>query len=259
MNFLSKYASFILIFLAFSSNLQEAQSQILNIEKARLDNDTLNKFLGNVNLGMTLKQRNTQVFSFNSGLNLTQATKLHNYILIGTSQLIKIEDSDVISDASLHARANLMKRKSVSYELFVQGQYDDARGLNYRFLTGGGTRFRLRYSDKITLALSTGIMYEEEEWQVDDNFALTQYAKSTNYLSAQNQFTDNFEINFIVYYQARFNHFFEPRVFSDINLNFSISKLLSFNSKFSTIYDAAPVVPIREWFYTFSNGLTIRF
>ena len=128
-----------------------------------------------------------------------------------------------------------------------------------RFLAGNDIRFRLRYSDKITLASGIGFMYEQEGWQGEDELIETKLWKSTNYVSIQNRFSDNFELNCIVYYQARFDTFFEPRVFSDVNLNFKVSKLLSFNSKFSMIYDSAPVIPIRELFYTFTNGITIRF
>lgn len=233
--------------------------QILNIEKARMDNDTLEAFIGNASFNFTLKQRNSQVISMRSILNLTHATKKHNYILIGNLHLIKVEGRDVISDGSSHVRWNIMKQKKLSYELFAQGQYDQARGMKHRFLTGGDIRYRLRYSDKITMAAATGVMYENEMWELNEETADTEFIKSTSYVSIQNQFTKSFEINCISYYQARFDNFFKPRVTADINLNFRISKIFSFNSKLSGIYDAAPVVPVRNLFYTFSNGITLNF
>ena len=45
-------------------------AQILNIEKARLDNDTLETFIGNAHFGLNLKQRNSQVLSINGRLNM---------------------------------------------------------------------------------------------------------------------------------------------------------------------------------------------
>lgn len=238
-----------------------AQAQILNIEKSRMDNDTLEAFIGNASLNFRLQQKNVQVISIRNTLNLTHATKQHNYILIGNLHLIKVEDRDVISDGSTHVRWNIMKRKKISYELFAQGQYDEARGMKHRFLAGGDIRARLRYSDKITLAAATGVMYEKERWALPDEDILANrgFIKSTTYFSVQNRFTKSLEINCISYYQARFDRFFKPRITADVNMNLRINKLFSFNSKFSMIYDAIPVIPIRNLFYTFSNGLTINF
>lgn len=236
-----------------------ANAQILNIEKARMDNDTLEAFIGNANFNFTLKQKNAQIISMRSILNLTHATKKHNYIFIGNLHLIKVEGRDVISDGSSHVRWNIMKRKKFSYELFGQAQYDQARGMRHRYLAGGDIRARLRYSDKITMAAATGVMYENERWELNEIGANREYIKSTSYLSIQNRFTKSLEVNCISYYQARFDRFFKPRITADINMNLRITKLFSFNSKFSMIYDAIPVVPVRNLFYTFSNGVTVKF
>ncbi|MGB0525127.1 MAG: DUF481 domain-containing protein [Flammeovirgaceae bacterium] len=238
---------------------QETSAQILNIEKARMDNDTLEAFIGNATFNFTLKQRNTQLVSMRSILNLTHATKKHNYIFIGNLHLIKVEGRDVISDGSSHVRWNIMKRRKLSYEVFAQAQYDQARGMNHRFLFGGDVRFRLRHSDKITLAASTGAMYEKEDWFFQDVAATTELIKSTSYIAIQNRFSNRLEINCISYYQARFDDFFKPRVTADVNINIRITKLFSFNSTFQGIYDAAPVVPVRHLFYTFANGITLKF
>ncbi|MFT5619542.1 MAG: hypothetical protein ACI85I_002788 [Arenicella sp.] len=252
------YISLLLLFFSIQSN-----AQILNIEKARFDNDTLQSLIGNAHLNMGLRQRNVKVFTLGGGYNMAYATKKHSFVSIGNINTIQVADNDVISEGALHLRANWLRKKKISIETFTQAQYDEARGLNHRFLGGVGGRVRLRYSDKLALAVGTGAMYEIEQWEVTvdniDFFAETDLFKSTTYISIQNEFSDSFEINFITYYQARFNDFFKPRIFADINFNLNINKKFTFNTKFSLIYDSAPVVPIRESFYNLSNGISYSF
>lgn len=255
---------FRLITLFLLSLFIEANAQILNIEKARFDKgDSVKNWVGNANFDMGLSQRAIRVFTLGGGYNLAHATPKHSYISIGNIHFIQINDNDVISEASIHFRTNWFRKKRISVENFAQAQYDQARGLNHRFLGGAGGRIRLRYSDKLALSAGTGAMYEKEQWEVTvdkiDYFAETELLKSTTYISIQNEFSDSFEVNFITYYQARFDRFFEPRIFADINLNLKINKKFTFNTKFSLIYDSAPVVPIRESFYNLSNGISYRF
>ena len=249
----------ILLFILIIGVNYTIQSQILNIEKKRLNNDTSKVFIGNASFHMGIAQRATRVLSARGGVDMSYSSLKNNYIFIGSSHLIQVEDNDVISDASAHFRIHLNKKKWFSEELFTQIQYDQARGLNYRFLTGVGGRVSLVYSDKSTFAGGSGVMYEQEEWEIEEDYALTRLIKSTSYLSLHHTFTESFNLNAIAYYQAKFDSFFQPRVFGDVNLNFSITKKLTFTTKFSIIYDSAPVVPVREVFYNLTNGISLTF
>jgi hypothetical protein len=53
--------------------------------------------------------------------------------------------------------------------------------------------------------------------------------------------------------------FFHPRFIADANLLMSINRHFSLTTRFTTTYDAIPVVPIDKLIYAFTGGLAFRF
>ncbi len=247
----------ILVFLIFSQQI--VYSQILNIEKSRLEGDSIKSILGNIEFLFSIQEQQVRVTNFASLLNTSYFSELHQYIVIGNINLVKVSNEQVISNGYGHFRVNFLHDNVFSCEVFTQGQYDEVRGMNRRFLAGGGIRWKIKDSEKLTFAVGSGTMYEDESWSFAEVDSTTQVMKSSTYISYHHQLAEKFEINLIGYYQARFDFFDKPRLTGDINFNMGISEHLTFTSKFVVLYDAAPIVPIEKLIYTFENGLQINF
>ncbi|HEY8402801.1 MAG TPA: DUF481 domain-containing protein [Cytophagaceae bacterium] len=257
---------FSLLLLLLSSHL--ANGQILNIEKFRLDTDSSNVWMGNLNLGFTSKKQNTTVTTINSTVNLVYLSTKHSYLTIGRVNFIFVEDSKLISEGYGHVRANLWRKKTLSHEPFFQYQFDIGRGLHKRLLYGFTFRVQLKAHDKYTLGLNSGVMYEEELWRgevirksflIEEGIAETKFLKNTTSLSLRATLSPQVSLFLTTYYQARFEDFFRPRVISDISLMLKISNRFAFTNTFVSNFDAAPILAENEFVYTFNSTFTIKF
>jgi hypothetical protein len=235
------------------------QAQILNIEKSRLNNDSTEHLLGNVAARFSMQKRTVLVFSGQLNTNFNYNTKNHSFIGIGTWHLVKSETADLISDGYAHLRANWLREKVLSYESFAQAQYDAIRGMNHRYLLGANMRFRFGHTDKRTFLLALGGMMEWEEWLSEGVVFPSNYFKINSYFMWQQQLTPSLDFNIGGYYQARPKLFFSPRITGDAYLNIKVTSKLSFNTRFSMIYDAIPVIPIDKLVYSWQNGVAYNF
>lgn len=247
---------FVLIFVFLGNS---AWAQILNIEKSRLETDSTKQWLGNMEFLFSIQEQQVRVTNFALSTNISYFSNLHQYIAIGNLDLVKVQNEQVISNGYAHLRVNFFHHNKISYEVFSQGQYDEVRGMEKRLLAGGNLRWKIEDNDKLTVAVGSGLMYEDEKWSFAEVDSTTQLLKSSTYLSYHHQIAEKFEVNLIGYYQGRFDYFDKPRLIGDLNLNFGISKHFTFTSQFVVLYDAAPIVPIDKLIYTFENGLQINF
>jgi putative salt-induced outer membrane protein YdiY len=244
---------------------QEAQAQILNVERQRTEADTANVWLGNITFTLSQRKQQVNVLSFNWAMNVAYLSQLHNYSFISNINLIKVSGRDVISDAYMHGRINFFRHKAISGEAFGQHQYDKGRGLERRVLVGAGLRWKFTKSEKLSMTFGPGVMHEQEEWltpgvpRSDYSTVYVSFLKSTNYLMLRWDPNATYSLNTITYYQARFDSFWQPRLTTEINLNTKINKHFLFTTRFTAQYDAIPVIPIDKFVYTFTNGVTLRF
>ncbi|SDL62440.1 Protein of unknown function, DUF481 [Catalinimonas alkaloidigena] len=238
-------------------------AQILNVEKDRLSDDSTNIWVGSVDLTSNYRYQQVSVFDLKLVTNVAYLSALHNYMLISTVNLVRVGGTSVISDAYLHGRINFLRNEPLSYETFAQYQYDQSRGLRQRMLLGAGLRYEIIDEEKFSLALGPGLMGEQERWLPPnaENATVTQtdFLKSTNYVAGRWSPNDVLGFNAIVYYQARFNHFFQPRLSGDVNLTLQVTRVLAFSSRLAGQYDATPIVPIEKVNILFTNGIKLSF
>lgn len=244
------------------------QAQILNIEKFRLDEDTSNLWLGNAGLGFSLKKQLNNVYTFNGNVNAVYLSEKHSYMTINFIKFIRQDASNILSEGYAHGRISFLRRQKLSYEPFIQVQYDRGRGLIWRELYGFTFRLAIASKENTTFAANTGAMYEHEIWEgevlrypIDGsaNRAEGKLVKSTSNLSFRTNLTKDITLFLVGYYQARFERFFQPRVISDIQLQLQVSRYISFNTQFTSTFDALPLIEGNNFVYSFNNSLVINF
>ena len=262
MNYFTKKLLFLYFTICFLFlHCTNSFSQILNIEKDRQEIQKTDSMVwrGNFVLAFDLTKQQNTVLQIDNDDYLLLLTPKHAYIWIGHINLIKSQGENVISEGYFHHRINFWKDKKLSYEVFAQYQYNETRGLINRGLLGATPRLTLHASDKLDFAIGTGAMYEWEEWKLEENYALTRLFKSTNYINVHAKLTENTELIFITYYQARFDRFFHPRISGDANIRIKLAKHISFNLHYMPYYDSEPLIPINKWNYELTSGLGIQF
>ena len=256
---------------------QESCAQILNIERARISRDTSNYFTGKAGLNFSMFNRNAGKNNPNNYLQLTFNGDLayisgkHSYLLLNYYNYLLVnydsreQRNTVASTGYSHLRANFLRARKLSYELFAQAQADKARGLEFRSLLGGGVRLALLRGQDVTLYFGTGLMHEHEEWEnpeQDQRLVVSDLLKATNYFSAKAKLSEHVSTDGIVYYQVGYDDKiddFRNRVSGDVSLNFKVNSKFSFRTNFNCVFEDEPIVPVTRFVYAISNGITFNF
>jgi putative salt-induced outer membrane protein YdiY len=254
--------SIVLLLISFTSI-----GQILNIEKFRIDKDTSNVWGANVGFGFSTKKQQTSVTTLNANANIVYLSKKHSYITINYIKFVGIENVNPLSEGYTHWRLTLLRQKFMSYEPFIQWQYDKGRGLLKRKLYGGTIRLNVLKTKKTMIAFNTGAMYEYELWRGEviryplentQDSAQTQFLKSTNSITVRGDVTPNVNVFLVSYYQARFDRFFSPRIISEIQVNVKINKYFSISNQFTSTYDAIPILKNNTFIYSYTTNLLFK-
>jgi hypothetical protein len=263
-----KNSAFLFILFVFSCN--PVLAQILNIEKERQSADSTGRFFGSAEFTFELNNRSITENDQNNFLqlgvesNFGYASEEHVYLLINDFDYTSFSNESLIRTGYIHGRINWLWQNPLSFETFGQLQFDLGRGLDSRWLAGGGLRKRLIKSEKVTLNFGLGAMYEREEWQDPLTEMVVELAllKSTNYLAWNWKISDDALLSLNGYFQTGYDgeaEVFRNRYASEVVLSFKLSRFIIFTTDFNFFYEDKPVVPIRKYFYTLENGVKFSF
>ena len=246
---------------------QVTHAQILNFEKYRKPGDTEKQksLVGQVSLDFSLNNRS---LNQNGEADLYVGTNIasdvayfladHAYYLFGDLVYSAVGEQEITSTGFIHARANLLRRRFLSYELFAQSQFDQARGMDQRLLAGGGLRFKLADTEQNKLAIGTGLMLEKEKWESQHKSLL----KTTNYISFAHRFNDRIRFSTIGYYQTGYDDMIEAlrnRISGEFVLQANIFGSFSYTTSFFIFYEDKPIELVNKLIFSLTNGFLWKF
>lgn len=262
------FAATLLSFLAINICF----GQILNVEKNRVKGDSANYFLGTIGLSFnannqSLTDNGTEksFVGFSANSDVAYFSTYHSFLLVGQLQYTATSETAINSAGYGHFRINWLRKNVISYENFVQIQYDQGRGMRSRQLGGGGVRFRIYREEKSSLFAGTGIMREREEWErpgEEDGLVELSLWKSSSYVTSRLQLRENIAFGSIVYFQTGYDpdrDFFRHRVSADVNILVNLTSKLALQTSASITYENRPVVPIPKFVYRVTNGIQLNF
>ena len=149
------------IWVGAGSSNAVLNAQIINIEKKRINQiDTIGWF-GNVDLGFSIFQNGSTIFTFNGGSLIEYVRNKHLFLAINQFNLLKAERENFLNDGFQHLRYNYAIHPWLTYEAFGQAQYNEKVRIRFRGLLGTGMRFK-PFRDK-NFFLGASYMYEYEE------------------------------------------------------------------------------------------------
>jgi hypothetical protein len=260
----------LLIFTTLLFFSQAAYSQILNIERTRLNRDTARYWTGQLDLSFMAHNRSARpdnpvrFTNFSTNADVAYTSNRHRYFLINQISYSALTGNAFLRTGYSHFRANLHWRQTLSEEFFSQAQYDIGRGLKERYLAGAGLRLKFIDGNTATMALGVGLMYEQERWEYpeEERDVTVRMPKNSNYLSLRWQINPAVSLNAITYYQHGYDNQFDTwrhRFSGDFNMAAILSKRIRFTTTFNTSYDPTPIVPVMKWVYSLQNGIRFAF
>lgn len=247
-----------------------AAGQIINIDKT--DTAAYTKkasWSGNVSMGLEIDKQKATLYDASNFFDASLQKNRELFVLSASNRFTYNGPQDFLNTGYVHLRWRHDYKNTWNPESFVQYQWDAVLGMVHRFIAGENVRYNIRHGAQWQIAFATGVFYEDELWDYKavDSAKIppspvnqeSRELKSNNYVKWEGQLSPVSSLSAIVFYQAAFNDFWRPRISGVVNLDVTVSKHFSLGLHYSGLYDAGPVVPIFQFYYSFSNSLVYKF
>ena len=246
-----------------------AHSQVLNMDRVSAPGDSAKKWSASLQANTDYNSEKA-IFDWDTQIDITRYIPGHHILVTKFSNTFTNTSGSNLQNAGyIHLRYRDNDTRRFSPEYFTQYQWDDLRGMKNRYLTGCNLRMKLKEGKQLDLYLGLGLMYEWEKWNfngvapdklplVHPDFIRTELLKINQYVKVSAKIFNTSEFTFTNFIQTRPDKYFKyPRVASFLQWNVSISKKVSVNLSFESIYDALPVVPIKNFYFNYKTGFTV--
>jgi len=246
-------------------------AQVLNIDREVIA-DSLKKnysFAGTFFFSSDKQKNNLLDASVNLEFNRIFKNK-YVFVSLFRSDAVFNGDQMIQNEGMCHLRYRDNDHRRFSTEIFAQYQWNGAWGMIYRNLFGTNFRLKIIEKDNIDCYGAVGGFYEFEKWNWKGVKAELIPLEATNinrglwrlntYLKASGKLSKNMDISTTSYLQFPVSQeFFQPRWFMETNLFVTASNHLTFVIHWDHIRDLNRVVPIDDFFYSFSLGIQLNY
>ena len=259
-----------IILLTFFISPSVLHAQVLNLDR-EVTADSLKKkysFAGTFFLSSDKQKNNLIDVSGNLEFNRIFNNR---YVLISLfrSDAVFNGDQMIQNEGMCHLRYRDNDHRKLSMEFYAQYQWNGAWGMIFRNLYGSNLRIKIFEKEHGDLYGGIGGFYELERWNwkgvktelipLQEEDITRKMWRMNTYLKTSAKISKNMDVSATSYIQFPLNEqFFQPRWYMETNLFFSASNNLSFVLHWDHIRDLNRVVPIDNFFYTFSMGIQLN-
>jgi hypothetical protein len=239
-------------------------AQILDVDDITPSTDSLN-----------LKYSVFGAFQIDKPINFVYTARMGGSVSLSAPKHFVLADfnggvtvsggQQLLNGGTGHMRYRFLPQKRVHPELFVQGQWDGARGMKYRFLSGINCRFVLVKNERFESVAGTGFFYEQELWSTDGLelegatdvvVKLPRFIKWNNYIQLCYRPSEKLQLKLTGFLQTRPDRFVtKPRVAVLFSTDVNLIKGLALALGIQMLWDAAPVIPIPQLYLNSSNNI----
>ncbi|MBC7862182.1 MAG: DUF481 domain-containing protein [Bacteroidia bacterium] len=244
---------YVLIFLGSKS----VYSQVINIESKRFLNDT-SGWVGRTDTYFSITQNTQQVISLGNSVHIQYAKHEHKFLILNDINFVKAGPTDFVNSGYQHFRYSYKINKLITWETFLQAQYNAVMKMKGRFLAGTGPRIRVVKREDFKMYAAALYMYEYEEI-VNTPVIVNSANRISSYVTFTWTITKNVEFSSTTFYQPNLANFSDYRVAGDGAFEIGITKKLSFRINYNFLYDTKQPVGIPNFVYSVKNGLTFKF
>jgi hypothetical protein len=246
---------FILILLLIF-NLSCLSGQVVNIENKRFYNDTV-KFTGRAKFETLGFKNVSNVFNFGTSINLQYHNGRNKLMFVGDIFYL-ISDSFVVDDNGYgHLRYNYEINKFITFEAYVQAQYNRIMKISSRMLGGVGVRLNLLADKHNKLFYGLSVLYER---QVDTPDHLEWRAvRMSTYFTYHLQITHFAELANTFYYQPNIRNIYDKRLLDEFSIMIDATKWLTFESSLYILHANVHGIGMPDNIWRYDNKLVINF
>jgi hypothetical protein len=240
--------------------LLHANAQVVNIESLRFLNDS-DGWEGTIKFNLAAEQNVNTIYNFGNAIHAQYKKGRSRCIFINDFSLSNTNGHDFENSGFQHLRYNykLKNHERVTWEAFIQSQYNKPMKIDFRGLIGTGPRYRMIKTDKVHMYIAALYMFEHEE----DEGEMLEKIYNDHRLDAYLSFTwapeKNAEMINTFYYQPAFADFNDYRVSESFSFAFAINKHFSFETVFGLTYDTKQPPGIPNLYWSFAQGLNYNF
>lgn len=252
---------FIIIFLYQTKTLH---SQV-NTEKYRKYYSDKTGFMFNLATTFALKAGNTDYTAYKGSGRLDYNGKKFDTFLVGSFEYKNATETLVENQGFLHLRGITNISERTTWEVFLQKQYDEFIDLNYRNVGGSGINYNIvKYISKkdsantMDVNISTGLMYEVENYDLDKGTTSQYNWRSTNFVSIDWLIKKKLNLTGVLYYQPALSNFSNFRITSEAGFEFAIAKSIYFIFSLSYRYNNIPITDVEKFDLSLNNGIRIE-
>ena len=219
-------------------------------------NDT-NGWVGKIDTYFQLTQNTQQIISLGNSIHTQYARNRHKFLILNDFNFVKAGNTDFVNSGYQHLRYSYKTNKVITWETFLQAQYNAIMRIEFRALAGTGPRFKLIKREHFRFYVATLYMREYEET------ALPFTVNNTNRLSAYATFTwgitPNVEFSSTTFYQPDLENLLDYRLAGDGAFEIGITKKLSFKLNYNFLFDTRQPPGIPDFIYSVRNGISYKF
>lgn len=229
----------------------------VNTEKLRKSENETGIF-ADFNLAGTFTSGNTEYVRFNTGIRFDYIGQRYNSFIIAKLDYKEANSNIIVKKGFTHLRNVFYYSGNLSFELFLQKEFNEFISLVDRNIAGGGVRIKIaeNYTDSTSIALSfgCGIMYEGEDY-TEGYKEDSQLARSTNYLSVNWKINDIFSISSVSYAQIDITQLNNYRILNESDFSFNIFENVKLFIGIDYRYDSRPPDEVENYDFEFVNGI----
>lgn len=245
-------SSFPILFLLCTSF--RAHAQIVNVESARMQSDTVG-WMGGAGFAVTLSQNTQKVFGMDAEAHLQYKTSRDKgiWLILGNYGLLKSGSLKYISNRLIHLRYNYKLSEHVRWEVFGQFQDNLVTYIDSRFLIGTGPRFKIVKNKILRLYAASLVMFEKEK-ELTSPAIKHNDIRSSSYVSFTITPRDNIEIISTTYFQPLLKKFSDYRILNQIAFKVKVVDHFGLSMKWNYLHDRFPAGNAPRTTYAFATG-----
>ncbi|HSU29419.1 MAG TPA: DUF481 domain-containing protein, partial [Chitinophagaceae bacterium] len=233
------------------------QAQIVNIESARMQSDTVG-WMGGAGLGATFSQNGKKFFGVDAEAHLQYKTSNDQglWLILGNYQFFKGDGVYFSKNQFLHLRYNRKINEWLRWEFFGQYQDNLVTNIDHRILFGTGPRFKIIKNSVFRLYAASLVMFENEK-ELTTPVVRHRDVRSSSYVS----FTltpkgTNTELISTTFFQPLFSNFADYRILNQIMLKVKATKHFSISVRWNYLHDRFPAGDAPRTTYSLGTGAT---
>ena len=259
-----------IMILMFVFNQHSTTAQVLNIDRETNTDSIQKKWEIVSGITFSADKQKKNIVDLNSNFELVRNLN-NNYSILGLARNDAVISGNSIlqNEGMIHLRYQDVNKRKLSIETFAQFQWNGAWGMEYRYLGGLNLRLKWINNDKLNFYSGLGVFHEWEKWNwsgVEERLVpinpLNQF-RSLNRLNNYSKFSAKLssliDFTIINYLQFPINKSFgNPRWYVETNTYFIANKHLNFVIHWEHIFDKNTLVPIDDFYYSYSTGLQYK-